>query len=568
MDEPRTLPPERRARYALGLAFLALLLLLLALFRTQVVRGGGGAAADERVRAVPLPAARGAILDRHGEPLAESVPGYAVLLLPAPRDTLRAVLTALTEALALPPVADARIDSLLDGPPRPIVVARGLSMERVAAVEERRPALRHVLVEPWPTRSYALDGAAAPVVGRVGANPAREPADAAGVSRVQYVGLSGLEREHEQRLRGTAGLRYVRMDARGSVVSAGVERPVVPPRPGSDLATTLDRGLQRQLASLLSEAAGPSTAGALIQDIATGEVLALAATGDSASTDTAGAPNPVVGTRRPTATLFHPVTALLALEDGVDPQRPAAVPCRGGMRYGHRYFRCWNGGGHGALDLAGALEAGCDVYFYQAGLRLGLQALLDAGSRLGLHRRTGVGLPEERPGLFPPSAEWIREETGWSATPATALELAGGRGLDRQTLMRMVQVYAVLLSDSAAAGPVLVAGESRATEWSPDDRESRLRVREALRRVTAPGGAAAVTGDRGWWSAGQLVRWRSGTRRGTSWFVGAFGRSGPEIVVTVALDAAASQDAAARVAGAAADWYLRRRHGTPATGGP
>ena len=71
------------------------------------------------------------------------------------------------------------------------------------------------------------------------------------------------------------------------------------------------------------------------------------------------------------------------------------VPCSGGIRLGNRLFRCWKKEGHGRLDLIGAVAESCDVYFYQLGLRLGLDAIIEDGVLMGFRDRSGDG-PGER----------------------------------------------------------------------------------------------------------------------------------------------------------------------------
>src|SRR5690606_27290897 len=63
----------------------------------------------------------------------------------------------------------------------------------------------------------------------------------------------------------------------------------------------------------------------------------------------------------PPGSPFKLVTALIGLELGVlDPRAHMPIPCRGGMQYGNRYFRCWEREGHGFVDLAGAIQKSCD----------------------------------------------------------------------------------------------------------------------------------------------------------------------------------------------------------------
>ena len=77
----------------------------------------------------------------------------------------------------------------------------------------------------------------------------------------------------------------------------------------------------------------------------------------------------------------------------VTPDEVMPIPCTGGMPYGNRIAHCWNPDGHGRMDLLGAISHSCNVYFYQLGLRIGLERLLQEGTRIGFNQRCAVGLP-------------------------------------------------------------------------------------------------------------------------------------------------------------------------------
>ena len=85
-------------------------------------------------------------------------------------------------------------------------------------------------------------------------------------------------------------------------------------------------------------------------------------------------------------------------------------PCRGGLQFGNRYFRCWKPEGHGSLDLEGAIAKSCDVYFYQLGLRLGLDAILDDGVLMGFRDRSGIDIQNEVSPIFPVQHRLLRPE--------------------------------------------------------------------------------------------------------------------------------------------------------------
>ena len=137
------------------------------------------------------------------------------------------------------------------------------------------------------------------------------------------------------------------------------------------------------------------------------------------------------------------------------------IPCRGGLQFGNRFFRCWRASGHGALTLREAIQFSCDVYFYQLGLRLELPSLLQDGTLMGFGERTGIDLHGEVAPVFPASTDYFDRKygpRGW--TQGVTLNLAIGQGENSQTVMGMVRFYAMLANADGAAPPprLVVAG--------------------------------------------------------------------------------------------------------------
>ena len=162
--EVSRLSRARRTRAAAALLITVIVILAAAFFRLQVLGGGDYElqSRNNRLRPIPIPAARGAIYDRHGELLAESIPGYSLSLLPAPPDSARVTLERLAPYVSLTPDA---IEGILErrsrNPQLPVLVKDDLSFRQVAAVEERRPEFRLVVIETHPRRRYPAGGGSA-----------------------------------------------------------------------------------------------------------------------------------------------------------------------------------------------------------------------------------------------------------------------------------------------------------------------------------------------------------------------------------------------------------------------
>jgi penicillin-binding protein 2 len=236
----------------------------------------------------------------------------------------------------------------------------------------------------------------------------------------------------------------------------------------------------------------------------------------------------------PPASPWKLVIALMALERGeVDIDTEMPVPCTGGYQYGNRYFRCWKPTGHGHLNLAEAIQQSCDVFFYQLGLKLGLDSILLQAGQWGLRDKTGVDLPGEVSPVFPASTKYFDElygPQGW--TNAVTLNIAIGQGENSQTLISMMRFYSLFArGDGAVPVPRFVKdGEppDRGTMLATPD--NVLRLRNALEMVVESGTAVRSR------VANLRIAGKTGTAQNShgpnhGWFVGFAPVQAPEIVV-------------------------------------
>src|SRR5260370_32200867 len=101
-----------------------------------------------------------------------------------------------------------------------------------------------------------------------------------------------------------------------------------------------------------------------------------------------------IKTRYPPGSTWKLAIAAMALKRGiVCPRSHMPIPCRGGLQYGNRFFRCWNAHGHGDLSLTEAIAQACDVYFYHLGIKLGVTSIIEDAHARVVRRRTGIVLP-------------------------------------------------------------------------------------------------------------------------------------------------------------------------------
>ncbi len=490
---------NQRAFVLAGLMLLGFSTLAAGTVRLQLVRHEQyrQLAEQNRVRLEAVRAPRGRVFDRGGRLLADNSPAFAIVYRPPDGDVRTA------DSLADAPVA--LLERML-GLPRTELQAVARRATRtgvttpfredvepgiVSQVEELRAELPHVEVQVTPRRQYPLGGVAAHLLGYAGEINEGELATRKekGYRLGDLIGRSGLERSYEEELRGVDGHQYVVVNALGRRVGMLADVPPVAPRPGRDLRLSLDLDVQQALEHAMAQVARGA---AVAIDPRSGGVLAMVsrpafdpnefARGLSRARwqefmEDRSYPllNRAIQSAYPPASTYKVITSLAGLQEGkVDPRARMPVACAGGYRYGGRWFRCWNHSGHGSLDLTAALAQSCDTYYYQLGLRVGIDGLATWAKRIGLGQKTGIDLPQERSGLVP-TKEWFDRRRGvgkW--TNGVTLNLAIGQGENLYTPIQLAQIAVAVSMRGRVSTPHVVqeivdpvTGEVRAVAVPP-----------------------------------------------------------------------------------------------------
>ena len=561
-DSRRRLTRIQRGRWAAGAIFLSLSLVAGGSLRLQIFATEEYAlrSSQNRLRMITVTAPRGTIYDRHGRAVADNVPGYDISLLPGSPDEIRAGLDRLAGRLQLSPERRAELlDRQRSRPNESLVVRENASFEQVSFIEERRPEFRRVVVDPRPHRRYPPGSSVAHLIGYVGEINEVELArpEYAGYVPSQSIGKSGLEAWYEPRLSGRDGIRYAEVNARGTVVRDLGVAQAQPALPGEDLHLGIDLDLQA-----LADSTFPSESrgGIVALDPRTGEVLLLYShpTFDP-NAFIGGVPldlwnslrahpdkpllNRVTMASYPPGSTWKLVVSAVGMKSSdltIDTYHTHS--CAGGLRYQTRYFRCWLSAGHGGLDLSGAIKRSCNVWFYQAGQRIGLDPLLRGVAALGFGQRTGIDLPFELSGQFPDSRQWYDDRFGpggW--TGAVVWNLSIGQGENDQTLLAMAQFYAALATGGAPVKPHIVRDETlahRRVDWSfdlPEPQREQL-VDALVRVVNEPGGTAYGSRLQRWTLAGKTGTAQNPHGDPHSWFVGFAPAYDPRIVVAAIVE--------------------------------
>ena len=398
------------------------------LYQVQVVDGQRYAmlANTNRVSTRLIAPPRARLFDRTGLLVANNKLNWRALLMAEQAADVAGTLDNFARIVPLADHERARIERELRRHRRyiPVMVREFLSWEDMASIEVNAPDLPGILVDVGTTRLYPFGKLLAHTVGYVAppndADVAEEPMLSLPGIRV---GRAGVEKFHDQTLRGRAGAVQLEVNAVGRVIR---ELDRQEGQQGQDITLSIDTELQQSVRDRL----GDESASAVVMDCRNGEILALVSNpsfdpslfnaGVSQAqwvewTKNRRAPlidKAAAGLYAPGST-FKMVVALAGLEArAISPYD--RVNCPGYLDYGTGRFHCWKKYGHGSVDLQEALKYSCDVYFYNVALRAGMDHIAAMANRFGLGVKLDVELPGARKGLVPTRAWRQKQGKPWN----------------------------------------------------------------------------------------------------------------------------------------------------------
>ena len=332
----------------------------------------------------------------------------------------------------------------------------------------------------------------------VGRRPFRGPdgrvSDLGGYRLGDSVGLRGLERTFEDRLRGLRGVISKRLD------TGETER--VPYHAGEDIEITIDIALQARVQAIMTAEYGlttvqqyqagwnssgtprktglpigtPLNSAAVILDVESGEILAMVSMPTLATGETALDPyredgrgrvnlNRPVEATYPPGSIAKPLVMVAALSEGLH-DITGPIECTGHyLPERNDIARCWlyrppSFRSHGPLTAAEAIARSCNIYFYTMGDRLGMARLSDWYRRFGVGRPLDVGLLDEaghgENGGAVPSPALVERLRSSGELHFASVIMGIGQGPVTWTPLHAANAYATLARRGAVRVPTLV----------------------------------------------------------------------------------------------------------------
>ena len=420
---------------------------------------------SRQLRTVPIPASRGMLLDRQGEPLAISTPVQSVWAEPK---------------------------QLIESQDRWPELARELGLSRLKLkrlVLDRRNRkfvyLRRQITPDLATKITALQ---IPGVGLVTEYRRYYPAGAVaaqliGGTDIDDNGQEGLELAFDSRLRAQPGARRVRQDRYGRVIDDLAQ--VRPPKHGENLRLGIDLWLQYRAYQELQTAVLKHRAQngiAVVLDVITGEVLAMAQAPSFNPNVRRTAPSDRRRNRAVTdpyepGSVMKPFTVLTALMTGIYDENSRFDTNRGKWKIGGRLIQDIKD--FGELDLGGVLIKSSNVASARIALDLPVESLWGTLDQLGFGQPLRIGYPGETGGV-------LREPQHWM--PVDQAALGYGYGLSA-TPLHIAQAYMVL-GNHGVRHPISFLADPRPDGERVLPREFCDAVLRMMGKITQPGGTA------------------------------------------------------------------------------
>ncbi|WP_457551804.1 penicillin-binding protein 2 [Desulfobacula sp.] len=493
----------------------AFAILFIRLVYLQIIKGEEYRLLSEKnaIRLKSVKSSRGLIFDRNKKLLVDNRPSFNLKIVREDAGQITETVKKLAKFIQVPfKELMACIDQ--EGKSafyKPITLKKDISRDQLAIVESHKFDLPGIHIDIEPTRYYIYKKTATHLLGYLGQINSKElkAGKYPNVKSGDSIGRYGIEKSFESYLQGKRGGKQIEVDANGRTIKV---LRTIEPTPGFDLNLTLDLGLQQTAEKLLENKNGSVIA----IDPNNGDILVLASSPSFDQNDFIGGIsqkkwkalmsdpgkpmiNKAIQAEYPPASTYKIITSIAALEEKKININTTAY-CPGFLKYGNRTYRCWNKRGHGNLNIIDGLAQSCDVFYYQAGIKIGVDKLAQYAMGCGLGKKTGIMLENEKKGLIPTSA-WKKKRYKESWQGGETLSVAIGQGYDLVTPLQMAVLIAAVGNGGTLYRPRIIktiedSHKKIAKKIEPEITGGLPASKETL-NIVRKGLLKAVQGDRG-----------------------------------------------------------------------
>lgn len=461
-----------------------------------------------RLRKENIFALRGRIYDKNGEVLVDNEPRYDVMITPQDLQDDKSTLKTLARLidLSVESIEKDLLNKSTQARYIPVMIKKNINFDEVAKVESHLHELPGVSVRTYVARRYRDHDIGAHLLGYIAEvnQQQLEKLKAKQFKRTlgDFIGFMGVEKTADELLRGENGYQFVEVDARGrknnNVINtnnlfSGIKNKK--PIHGNHIRLTIDRDLQLSAAKALEGKVGAVVA----LDVHSGAVLSMVSSPSflpgefstglsheywSSLNNNKSQPmvNRNVYEHYMPGSTFKPFTALMLLEEGMINSH-TRVNCKGKMKFGNRVFHCWKGGGHGSMDVVGALRESCNIFFQESIWRKDIDILAKYAKLFGFGSRLGIDLSREVSGLVP-TKEWKKKRFNREWQHGETLSCAIGQSYLLVSTLQLANAYAALANRGDLYRPYIIDEISDSKGILIEKKEKELIRKIALKDLT------------------------------------------------------------------------------------
>jgi len=459
----------KRKIFVLKIIFSLLFLILFSSsFYLQVIRGNyfKNRSLKNRIRIIPHSSPRGMIFDRNGRPLAINIPSFSISLIQEGLSDSQ-LDDALSKISSIIPLDKERAKSFIKKKYlqrfEPVTIIENASKEDTLNLARNFFDIPGLVINTRALRYYPNSGLASHLLGYIGAITKGEFKKRRGYLINDRIGKSGIEKEYEDILKGKMGGDIIETDVSGRTIRVlGKEEAV----PGCNLYLTIDKKLCE-----IAERALYKNGTVVAISPKTGEVLCMISkpgydpnlfskglskkeVDETLFNQLYPLANRAIQFRYPPGSLFKIVDAYLGLENGII-KGNEYIECNGRFDVGNRRFFCFRKKHHGSVNIISGLSRSCNIYFYQLGLKIGVNKLIEGAKLFGFSEPTGIDLPCEIKGKVP-SPSWKERLFGTRWFKGDTVNLSIGQGYLLVTPLEMAVLGCAISNSGYIFKPYIV----------------------------------------------------------------------------------------------------------------
>ena len=427
---------------------------------------------NNTIRMQSIPPSRGLIFDRNNDILAENRPVFQLEMIPEQVQQIDKILDQLGR---LNLINKNKISELTERIEKSyqfksITLNTKLSEKQIAIFANNRNIFKGIDIKSRLVRYYPKADMFSHALGYVGSISSKDYLrfDSSIYTGKEQIGKTSIERDYETTLHGYPGKEKLLVNVRGRVMDRLDTEPF---QPGNNLILTLDSHLQE-----IAYNAMQGKKGAVVGiDPTNGEVLIFISTPSydpnkisqgmsiseyKAFQNNKNKPlfNRAIAGQYPPGSTIKPMLALGGLDMGyINPDN--FIPCEGHYLLPNysRPFNDW--ARHGSVNTVRAIQASCDVYFYELAVDMGIEKMSSFLSKFNLGKKTLIDLGSEKKGIIP-NREWkknnfkSKQNQSWyqGETVITGI----GQGYMLATPLQLAMATAMIANRGSAFRPHLV----------------------------------------------------------------------------------------------------------------